>query len=221
MRRALCATAALTPGCGFGGGESGSGPDEEVLALYEPAYDVPPAEPAPGDPPPECAYPDGPYGTQDGDMFAPFELPDCDGRMFYFESLLCDPAARLVLFNVGAGWCEPCIEETAAMVESGFDTAHASDGLRIVQALFQDDDAGRATRTFCGQWRDEFGMSFPVLVDPEFKTEQYFGVGGFDRQATPINVLIDRAGVVRYSAAGENPADIEDYVEALLAEAEK
>jgi hypothetical protein len=161
-----------------------------------------------------CEVPEGPYGTEVGERFAPLSLSDCDGEDLALDALLCDPATRLVLFTVGAGWCQPCIEETRYLVQSGFHLAYADRGLRIVQVLYEDEDAKRATRTFCRQWQEAYGMCFPVLVDPLFVTSAYF-----DRSATPVNMLIDRDAVIRYKVTAQNPADLEANVEALLEEA--
>ncbi len=175
---------------------------QDVLSLYRPAG-------ASRD------YPEGPYGVEVGDRLAPLELSDCDDEPLDLAALLCDPATRLLLLNVGAGWCLPCIEETRELVESGLHVVRAEQGLRIVQVLYEDEDAERATRTFCRQWTEEYGMCFPVLTDPLFSTNVYF-----DRSATPVNMLIDRDAVIRYKVTAQNPVDLEANVEALLEEAE-
>ena len=71
------------------------------------------------EPPAECAitpiptsfnYPSGPYGIDVNDTFEDFTLQNCDGESVSFGQILS--GAELVLFNIGAGWCAPCIEET-------------------------------------------------------------------------------------------------------------
>lgn len=57
------------------------------------------------------SYPAGPYGAGElGDVFEDIALDDCDGNPVRLGDLLW--AAKLVHVNVGAGWCQPCIDET-------------------------------------------------------------------------------------------------------------
>lgn len=171
---------------------------------------VPPAECAPQATPGDYAYPSGPYGTEVGDTFADFTLEDCDGNPVSFASILSH--AELVLFNIGAGWCQPCIEETEHLDAQVFRPL-CGEGLRVVQVLFEKTDGRPATKLFCKQWREEFGLSFPVLVDPLFTTEEHFVDVGAQ---TPVNMLIDRQGVIRYRETGTPAADIGERIRALL-----
>ena len=118
--------------------------------------------------------------------------------------------SELVLFNVGAGWCQPCIEETRVLDDEVF-RPFCARGLRVVQVLFQDEESGPATKLFCRQWRETFGLSFPVLVDPLFVTESYF-----DAAQTPLNMLIDSEGTIRFRQTGTVPADLTERIDALL-----
>lgn len=52
-----------------------------------------------------------------------------------------------------------------------------------------------------------------MAIDPLFETSAYFG-----RSATPLNMLIDRDGIIRYKVTARVPADLRDNIEALLAE---
>ena len=155
-------------------------------------------------------YPEGPYGSHIGDRLEDFVLRDCDGNDVSFGQGLSQ--AELVLLNVGAGWCGPCIEETRVMEEEIFQP-FCSRGLRIVQVLFEDADALPTTSLFCQQWRDEYELTFPVLRDTLFTVESYFD----DHMTqTPLNLLIDREGVIRYREEGIAPGDLATQIEALL-----
>ena len=85
-----------------------------------------------------------------------------------------------------------------------------SRGLRVVQILYQDQNVAPATPTFCEQWTEEFGLSFPVLTDPFFSREVWFD----DAQSqTPLNLLVSREGIVLERMVGDS--GIEALVEAI------
>ena len=153
------------------------------------------------------SYPSGPYGDAVGSTFANFSLADCDGKAVAFDGVLS--GAQLVLLNVGAGWCQPCIEETAGL--DSLAGRFCARGLRIVQVLFQDEQSRPATKLFCGQWRARFGLTFPVLADPLFTMQQHLSA-----DQTPLNLLVDRGAVVRYRVTGVAPADLAARIDALL-----
>lgn len=189
-----------------------------VAAMTACGSDTPTIDPGSGlEAPVECrvtaapadwSYPAGPYGGDVGNTFADFSLDDCDGNPVSFSNVLA--GAELVLFNVGAGWCQPCIEESRVLDDEVF-RPFCGRGLRVVQVLFQDEESGPATKLFCRQWRQEFGLSFPVLVDPLFVTESYF-----DAAQTPLNMLVDPSGVIRFRQTGTVPADLTERIDTLL-----
>lgn len=190
----ICSMLTISAGCDAGGGEAGG----DGFGGACPAPVVPAG----------WEYPAGPYGSVEGEVFADFALEDCDGNPVAFGDVL--GGAELVLFNVGAGWCQPCIAETAQL-EERIHEPYCHDGLRIVQILFQDGQGLPATKFFCKQWREEHGLTFPVLVDPLFTMETYFNLG-----QTPLNLLIDRDGVIRYRSVGEEPANLPIIIDQLL-----
>lgn len=145
----------------------------------------------------DVAYPDGPYGIAVGDRLESLTLDDCDGRPISFQNIL--NGSQLMLLNVAAGWCGPCIEETQGLEEEIFQ-AFCGRGLHVVQVVFEDGLARPATSLFCGQWRDRYGLTFPVLRDPIFRTEALFE----NRLVqTPLNLLIDSEGIIIYRSMGE------------------
>jgi thiol-disulfide isomerase/thioredoxin len=162
-------------------------------------------------------YPAGPYGQEVGNIFDPSGvegLKDCDNEPVHFLDVFA--SARLVLLNVGAGWCTPCEAENERIVEDIHDP-FCGRGLRIVEVLFQDADAGPETSLHCREWRDRFGLTFPVLKDPTFKTMAYFEGGS----QTPLNLLIDRAGVIRFRETAIAPPGLDAVIDALLRQASR
>ncbi|MBI4512202.1 MAG: TlpA family protein disulfide reductase [Deltaproteobacteria bacterium] len=158
--------------------------------------------------PMDWSYPIGPYGDQVGSRLEEFTLEDCEGTPVAFGDILSE--AELVLVSVGAGWCQPCIEESATL-EAKVHAPLCARGLRVIQVLFQDDESRPATKLFCREWRERFGLRFPVLVDPLFTMQRYFQAA-----QTPLNLLVDRSGIIRYRATGTAPADLPERISELL-----
>ncbi|MBM4394383.1 MAG: TlpA family protein disulfide reductase [Deltaproteobacteria bacterium] len=180
--------------------EGGQGGDAPVSAVCKAAA-----------PDPSFAYPAGPYGTAAGDRIEAFTLADCDGNPVRFADVL--GSGDLALVAVAAGWCAPCAEEAKGM-QAGIYEKYCDRGLRVVQVLFEDAAGAPADGAFCRKWRDRYGLSFPVLVDPDFVFERY--MGGSLSASTPLNLLVDRAAVIRYRAAGPVPSDFDARIEELL-----
>lgn len=170
----------------------------------------PPAECRLNAPSPGWTYPLGPYGGELGDTFADLTVKDCDGNAFRFGDVLAQ--AELVLFNIGAGWCEPCVTETLTLDQQVF-REFCPRGLRVVQVLFEDEDSDIPSTLFCKQWRNTFSLSFPVLIDQLFVTEQYFTSVA---SQTPINFLIAPDGEIVFKSTGEPPADLTQRIDQLL-----
>lgn len=159
----------------------------------------------------QCGYPAGPYGTRVGDRLSNtlgFNLEGCDGDVVEFDSFMCPEAGnKALLINIGAGWCGPCQEETLEFPEL-YDEFE-SQGLEIVQVLFQDWTSQLPTSSFCDDWvRGEWeggavdlDLAFPVLVD---QTNEWTGVYLQNPEAaTPINILIDANGNIRWKSEGQ------------------
>ncbi len=159
----------------------------------------------------ECGYPTGPYGTRVGDRVANtigFDLESCGGDVVEFDTFMCpEDGHRAVLINIGAGWCGPCQEETLEFPDL-YDE-FADQGLEIVQVMFQDWTAQLPTSSFCedwvnGEWEGgdiDLQLPFPVLVD---QTNEWTGIYLQDPQAaTPINMLIDANGNIRWKSEGQ------------------
>lgn len=173
------------------------------------------------EPPPECAlaevpddwsYPAGPYGGELGEILEDFSMRDCDGNTVTFGEILSQ--SRLTLFNIGAGWCEPCVTETQTLDAEIF-REFCGRGLRVVQVLFEDEASEIPSTRFCQDWRESFGLSFPVLVDQLFVSEKYFVSVA---SQTPINFLVDSSGEIVFKSTGTPPADLAERIDALLSQ---
>ncbi len=120
--------------------------------------------------------------------------------------------AELTLVNVGARWCQPCIEETETL-DSEIFAPFCGRGLRVVQLMFQDEESERATSLFCNEWRSQFQLNFPVLYDPLFTANQYFESV---QAETPLNFLVSPSGEILYKEVGTPAGDLATRIDTLL-----
>lgn len=217
MRYRLTAmVAALALGCGGIGGsadllaelEVAGGADDEYVAVDQAnEMIVSGCEEAPA-PPAGWSYAESPDGTLPGDRFPSLEFEDCDGQSVSIPELLA--GSELTLISLAAGWCLPCKAESEALM-SDLHGPYCGSGLRIVQVLFQDPTGLPATKFFCQQWRDQYGLTIPVLVDPLFLTEELLGDG-----ETPLNLLINSAGTILFRQEGYSPEELHTAIEMNL-----
>lgn len=141
-------------------------------------------------------------------------LPRIDGD----TASLTAYRGRVVLVNIWATWCPPCLKEMPS-IEAAY-RAYAADGLEVL-AVAVDDVPGRrveggAIRGRVSAFVDRLGLTFPVAVDPTGGTERRFGT-----EYLPTTVLIDRHGRIRAKEVGGRFWDREPYadmIESLLKE---
>ncbi len=164
------------------------------------------------EPPPatERDYPAGPYGVLPGEVMEDFTLEDCEGNPVRFGDVLA--GAELVLFNVGAGWCAPCVEETLRLEDEVF-RRYCGQGLAVVQVLFEDADARPATGFFCKAWQAQYRLTFPVVKDPLFSVERFFEDAATQ---TPLNLLVDGEGRILWREVGTAAEGLAAEIEARL-----
>jgi thiol-disulfide isomerase/thioredoxin len=168
----------------------------------------------------DCGYPSGGdagYGAAVGRRFAnneAFRLVDCEGNEVTLADFFCErPAGGYnagILVNIGAGWCAPCQEETEEF-PALYEEFHAK-GIEFVQVLFQDWNAQAPTGQFCHEWSDgkwkgggpgELDLAFPVLLDQVYDWTSVYLQD--PQSATPVNMLIDANGNIRWKTEGQKP----------------
>lgn len=124
-------------------------------------------------------------------------LSDCELNPTTLHELACGFDVTVV--SVGAGWCQACIDETPMLIAELF-RPHAAEGLQVVQVLTEQVQPGLpATSALCREWTAEFGVPYPVVIDPTFGSEVLFP--GTDR-TLPLTLIVDGGGVIRHSWAG-------------------
>ena len=106
---------------------------------------------------------------------------------------LADLRGDVVLLNVWATWCHPCREEIPAL--QALHEQHAGRGLQVVGVSV--DAGGLADADRVRAFADEFGVTYPIWLDPnERVAREFFTIG------VPTTVLIGRDGLIRWRHTG-------------------
>lgn len=168
-----------------------------------------------GDAPPTCperraTYPAGPYDTDENDVIANLAFEGPDGKPVDFQALRADCTANMAVITTSAGWCTACREEQPRL-QTLYDDYRAR-GLLVVVTLFEDDNYAPADADLAEGWRDRYELTFPVLVDAEFRLGDYY-----DRDQTPMTMILNletmKIGLI---ATGYDDDLVRSLVEALL-----
>lgn len=125
---------------------------------------------------------DSPLIGQDAPAFT---LPGLDGTQVASTGY----EGRIWVVNFWASWCVPGREEALRLQD--FWERRDPQGIGMVGIVYQDDE--EAAREF----RDEFGLTFPQVIDPGGRTALDFGVFGI-----PETFVIDERGVVMAKLIG-------------------
>jgi thiol-disulfide isomerase/thioredoxin len=140
-----------------------------------------------------------------GDRLPTFAMRDLQGRPVTSDEL----AGRVVVLNFWATWCTPCVREIPLLDQ--MHARFAADGATVLGIA-----VGEPADTVSA-FLQEFGIDYPVWVDPpggqvSASLVERFGVVGF-----PTTFFIDRQGVVQDVYVGELArAPLIVRIEALL-----
>ena len=144
-----------------------------------------------------------------GSMAPSYEAPTVDGsRAISLESL----RGKVVLLNIWATWCPPCIREMPA-IESAYRQLK-SEGLEVL-AVSVDAPVGKrdAMGNLGGdiqEFAQQFSLTFPILHDPEKRVEQKFAIFGL-----PTTIVIDRDGRIAQKVIGGAEWDDAEHMASL------
>ena len=161
-------------------------------------------------------YPEGPYGYTYGDIMEDFTMKDCAGNTVRLSDFY--GSAKAVMINHSAGWCSVCRRETATLQE--WYEELADDGFVMIQPLFQNNSGGEVTESFCSGWKEQYEVTFPVLIDTDNYLLDYHPAiqqGGYE-YATPLNMVLDREMKIRFLLEGDVPHSIRDNITAIMNE---
>jgi peroxiredoxin len=104
---------------------------------------------------------------------------------------LASQRGKVLLLNVWATWCHPCRDEIPEL--RAVHAKYRGRGLELIGVSVDSDGADEQIRAFMR----EFGMAYPIWLDPEERVSTQFLVVG-----VPATFLIDAAGVLRWRKTG-------------------
>jgi len=97
---------------------------------------------------------------------------------------LSDYRGKVVFLNMWATWCPPCREEMPSM-EALYRKLKGRNFEMLAVSI--DRDGEKTVRLFA----KKYGLTFPVLLDPDNKTHRLYGLTG-----VPETFIVDKNGVV-------------------------
>lgn len=112
---------------------------------------------------------------------------------------LADYEGRVVLLNIWATWCAPCLEEMPSMqrlYEDLSDTDFEILAVSIDAEVGERDAAGRPGGDLQA-FADKLGLTFTILHDPSGKIQQIYQTTG-----VPETFVIGRDGMIYKKVAG-------------------
>ena len=131
-----------------------------------------------------------------------FELNDLNGTPIK----LSDYRGKVVLVNVWATWCPPCVRETPRLVRVYNQYREQGFVLLGVNTTYQ--DKAEAVAEFARSQQ----ISYPILLDTEGKASEKYA-----SRLMPTSYLIDRNGKIVSIQVGEvDEAQLEEQIRALL-----
>jgi AhpC/TSA family len=171
-------------------------------------------------------YPNGPFGTEEGDTlanlcFKGFRNPstvshdEASLETIAFSDYY-DPTGSkglgLVLINTSAVWCAACRTEHEGLSEKN--DQYGPRGLRILSTLFQDNKRDPATLRDLSNWVETFSSNYAMALDPDYQ------LGDFARAETaPLNLVVDvRTMKIEKKLLGDQPQVMWPFIDASLAQ---
>jgi cytochrome c biogenesis protein CcmG/thiol:disulfide interchange protein DsbE len=139
-----------------------------------------------------------------GELAPSLRLPDLNGQAYD----LADLRGRVVLVNIWASWCQPCLAEMLVLRELAERFANRPFTLLAVSSGERLSLVKRAVQ--------RYGIGLQVLVDPGGEQTGAWGITGL-----PTSYLVDAEGRVRTRFRGpmiDGGWEAADAIEALLAE---
>ena len=122
-----------------------------------------------------------------------FSFPGLDGKMIS----LSDYRGKVVLVNIWATWCPPCVAEMPSM-EKLYNKLKGQDF--EILAVSIDEPGLKAVTPFM----KKSNLTFPALIDPEGSIRAAYGVTG-----VPESFIVDKQGILVKKIIGpvdwENP----------------
>ena len=146
-------------------------------------------------------------GVKVGEPAPDFKLKTLEGK---FVSLSSFKGEKIVMIDFWATWCNVCKKELITINEDY--VKYRDQGLEILSIVLNASDEKGVRKI-----RDSKELSYPILLDTEWKVSKKYGLEG----PIPVKVVIDINGIIRFTHFGGFPPgenEIPYVVEALLSE---
>ena len=130
-----------------------------------------------------------------------FTLPLLDGGTL----TLSDLRGQIVVLNLWATWCAPCLEETPDLV--AVQERFRSLGVQVV-GLSVDGAGWEVVRPFA----ERFAVNYPIILDDGVAADSYEGY-----TAVPTTYLINREGLIwRYMPGPLSAGELAEALQVML-----
>jgi peroxiredoxin len=155
---------------------------------------------------PAAAACGAPTGNLVGDVMPSVELMDCDGNLHDVRDLCGRDAGWLFEF---AAWCPPCRQHAASINDalSGFE----GEDVGMLFIISENENFGAPTQEDCRRFRDQYGLTVPVLMDTDDAFQRAFGV-----PPNAVNIVVDGDGAITHSQRYGSQAAVLEAIEAVL-----
>jgi hypothetical protein len=144
------------------GPDPGGGPDP---AAQVDAGMEPPPPPPPPPPPMASPYPAGPYGFRRGNTMRDISFTEADGTEVSMGSLRADLGVKVIVWISSVEWCGSCRDAVSDL--NSINSRYGSDGLAMIESLYQDYDYNSANASTVRRWDEDLSPNYPTLVEPE------------------------------------------------------
>jgi cytochrome c biogenesis protein CcmG, thiol:disulfide interchange protein DsbE len=155
---------------------------------------------------PACSRSGEPSQTSPSKAAPAFATKSLDGE----EVSLADYRGQVVLVNVWATWCDPCVRELPELKR----LHEQLEGKGFTVIGLNTDTRSKISAVRAMTMRHQ--LPFPVWLDFESRSQVAFELRGY-----PTSILVDRQGNIRWRREGEilrNDPELMPMLEALLAE---
>jgi len=123
---------------------------------------------------------------------------------------LYDYEGYVILLSVGAGWCAECKKETPVL-ENEFWQVYKKQDFVVIQTLTSDASGAPADTEFAKEWQSEYGVTFPLCIDPDSSLEPYY-----KEASLPFTMLVDKGLIIRERSHGFDKEIFKVLVETYL-----
>lgn len=103
---------------------------------------------------------------------------------------------KVVLVNLFATWCGPCVSETPGFVKVY--EAYKEKGVEFIS--IDVGERGKDPKALVEQFAKKHGVTWPIVMDDATRVSE-----AYDASGIPTNVIIDQAGIVRFYRQGGIP----------------